>query len=779
MSRHFLLFWIVATTGVLVAQDPPARVGRLNYVNGSVSFQPDGVTDWVPATVNRPLTVGDQVYADDGAQAEIHVPGASFRLGSQTAFQFLNLDDSTVQVRLSEGSLNVRVRRLPDGQNFEVDTPTQAFSIQRPGIYRIDTNQDGSETYVTVRDGGGQVTGNAGTFPIAAGQQAVINGQDQAGYNIYAAPGADDFDNWAQTRDRREDHVASSRYVSPDVVGYEDLDQYGSWQSVPNCGQCWAPNNMPADWAPYHDGHWAWVDPWGWSWVDDSPWGFAPFHYGRWTSAEGRWYWAPGPVAVAPVYAPALVAWVGVEGGGFSFGASFGGGGGAVGWFPLGPRDVYVPSYGASQDYVRRVNVSNTTVINNTTIVNVYNEYNRTGTVSTVNYTNRAVRGAVIAVPQNTLTSARPVQQVAVRIQPNQLSAIKAVAPAPRVAPQMASVMGRAPSGSAPHPPAAVLNRAIVAKAAPPPARASFQQRQTELAKNPGRPVTIQQQQQIARTAPAAAVSRPQVHVVAQAKPITPKVNSAPAPHPAGAAMGQRPGGSPPAAQNTPRPGQPAEAARTPQPVARPNQPPAPAQQNRPAVPPAVQERRAEQPPQPNRPNQPPVATPQSRPTVAPGVQERRAEPVQQNRPNQPAAPAPQSRPTTPPAAQERRTEPAPQNRPTTPPAVQERRAEPAPQNRPTTPPAVQERRAEPTPQNRPATPPAVQQRRAEPPVQANRPSEAPRPQPPAQPRPSSPPPQEHRAEPKSIAPPPQEHKPGPPPAHPADEKKKKDEKSH
>ncbi len=694
MSRHLLLLSIVATAGVLVAQDAPTRVGRLNYISGSVSFQPDGVTEWVPAAVNRPLTIGDQLFADSGAQAEIHVPGAAFHLGSQTAFQFLNLDDSNVQVRLSEGSLHVRVRRLPGGQNFEIDTPTLAFSIQGPGDYRIDTDPDASETYVTVRDGNGQVTGNAGTFPVGAGQQAVINGQDQTQYNIYAAPGADDFDNWAQSRDHREDRVVSSRYVSPDVVGYEDLDQYGSWRSVPGYGEAWAPNNMAADWAPYHNGHWAWVDPWGWSWVDDQAWGFAPFHYGRWASVEGSWLWVPGPVAVAPVYAPALVAWVGLEGGGFGFNASFGAGGGAVGWFPLGPRDVFIPAYGASRDYVTRVNESNTAVINNTTIVNVYNDYTRTGTVSTANYANRAVPGAVIAVPQNALTSARPVQQVAVRIQANQLSGIKAVAAAPHVAPQMASVLGRAPSANAPHPAAAVLSRGIVAKTTPPAPRASFQQRATLMSQSPGRPITVQQQQQLARTAPP--VSRPAVKVFAQAKQITPKVNSAPAPRPAGAATAQRPGTSPPAVQHTPRPGQPergaAEPARGPQPMARPNQPPVPTPQNRPSTPPAVQQRRAE-PVQPNRPATPP---PQNRPSTPPAIQERRAEPVQ---PNRPATPPPQNRPSTPPAIQERRAEPGQPNRPAT-----------APQNRPATPPVVQERRAEPKQpppaEHKPAPPP-------------------------------------------------------------------------
>ena|SRR5579864_2575441 len=70
MSRR-LLFLLVAAAGVVAAQDPSTRVGRLNYVSGSVSFEPGGVNDWVPATINRPLTVGDELFADAGAHAVV------------------------------------------------------------------------------------------------------------------------------------------------------------------------------------------------------------------------------------------------------------------------------------------------------------------------------------------------------------------------------------------------------------------------------------------------------------------------------------------------------------------------------------------------------------------------------------------------------------------------------------------------------------------------------------------------------------------------------------
>src|SRR5262250_1535229 len=54
-------------------QDPPARAGRLSFVQGSVSVQPGGQGDWVEGTTNRTLTVGDNLWVDRDARAEIQI----------------------------------------------------------------------------------------------------------------------------------------------------------------------------------------------------------------------------------------------------------------------------------------------------------------------------------------------------------------------------------------------------------------------------------------------------------------------------------------------------------------------------------------------------------------------------------------------------------------------------------------------------------------------------------------------------------------------------------
>src|SRR5260370_19007435 len=124
--------------------DPPSRVARLGYMEGSVSFQPAGEADWVQAVANRPMTTGDKLWADKDSRAELQLGSAVIRLAANTGFSFLNLDDRTVQIQLTSGSLNIRVRRLDQNDVFEIDTPNLAFSVSQPGSYQADATEHGA-----------------------------------------------------------------------------------------------------------------------------------------------------------------------------------------------------------------------------------------------------------------------------------------------------------------------------------------------------------------------------------------------------------------------------------------------------------------------------------------------------------------------------------------------------------------------------------------------------------------------------------------------------------
>jgi hypothetical protein len=495
-------------------QDPPGRVARLSYVNGQVSFSPSGTDDWVAAEPNRPITTGDKLWTDQNSRAELHIGSSIIRLGDMTGFSFLNLDDHTTQIRLTEGTVNLRVLRLGKNEVVEVDTPNLAFNVLRPGHYRVNVNEAGDTSIVTVRDGDGEVTGGGSAYTLHPGDQGVFSGTDNLSPDVEPAPAEDSFDSWCDERDLREEHSAARRYVSDDVIGYEDLDDYGGWRPVPDYGTVWFPHVTVIGWAPYRYGHWVWISPWGWTWVDDAPWGFAPFHYGRWVFVGGAWGWVPAPppvVAVAyvrPVYAPALVAWVG--GPHFAAGIAFGGGFAAgvnVGWFPLGPREVFVPSYPVSRVYVENVNVSNT-VVNRTVINNYYNTtiVNKT-VVNNVTYVNQRVTGAVTVTSPHAFTSAQPVARNIVAVNQAEVASAPAAVRAPAVVPPKQAVLG-AGAASNFHPPAAALNRQVVAKTTPPPPPPSFALRQAAIEKNQGQPLSIAQTRQLqtAENHPAAPV---------------------------------------------------------------------------------------------------------------------------------------------------------------------------------------------------------------------------------------------------------------------------------
>ena len=242
--------------------DPPSRVARIGYMQGAVSFQPAGESEWVDAVPNRPMTIGDQLWADKDSRAELQLGASVISVNSNTGISILNLDDRTAQVQLSSGSINLRVRRLDRDEVFEIDTPNQAFSIGGPGRYRVEASEDGTYTVVSVREGEGESTGNGQTYTVHSGQRATFDGTDTLNAQVEDIGAPDDFDNWSYGRYSGYENAQSGRYVSRDVVGYEDLDDTGDWAPQAEYGNVWFPH-VAVGWAPYHNGHWAWVDPWG------------------------------------------------------------------------------------------------------------------------------------------------------------------------------------------------------------------------------------------------------------------------------------------------------------------------------------------------------------------------------------------------------------------------------------------------------------------------------------------------------------------------------------
>jgi hypothetical protein len=379
VSRHSLawLACLIALAGAPAARaldspvDPPGRVARLSLIEGEVSFAPAGTDEWAEAVLNRPLTSEDRLSVGVDGRAEVQVGSATVHLNRNAQFGFIELDDDVMQMSLVDGAATIRVRRLADGETVKIETPNATVRLRGEGEYHVEVNPDSDQTIVKTRSGAADVMGGSQSYTVRANEQGVFSGLENLTAQTGPIAERTPFEAWANDRNGREEQSESSRYVSHDVVGYQDLDNQGDWVHEREYGYVWRPLYVSAGWAPYRYGRWAWISPWGWSWIDDAPWGYAPFHYGRWVNLHQRWCWVPGPRHLRPIYAPALVGWMG----GPSVSASIAYGPG-VGWYPLGPREVYWPGYRHTPRYVRNVNVSNT-VVSNHYITNVYSRPRR------------------------------------------------------------------------------------------------------------------------------------------------------------------------------------------------------------------------------------------------------------------------------------------------------------------------------------------------------------------------------------------------------------------
>jgi hypothetical protein len=329
--------------------DVPAQVGRVALTQGQVSIADDVGAEMTAAQVNWPVTSGNMISTAPGARTELRIGSTSIRLDGDSSLEILQLDDATLRLRLHYGSANIRVRNPDLLPGFELTTAQARIQLQQPGSLRIDAERVRDTSSVNVFDGVALVDGGGSQLTVRAGKGADLSDDDVRTLSAQR----DGFDDWSAGRDRVEESAVSARYVGTEMTGYEDLDRYGSWSTDTEYGPIWLPT-VASTWVPYRDGSWTWLDPWGWTWVDNAPWGYAPFHYGRWIQVRNRWAWAPGRREGRPVWAPALVGWVGGAGWNITFRDRTRGPG--FGWYPLSWHDRYVPGYRTSENHLRWLN---------------------------------------------------------------------------------------------------------------------------------------------------------------------------------------------------------------------------------------------------------------------------------------------------------------------------------------------------------------------------------------------------------------------------------------
>ena len=343
-----LLAWLAA---VAQAQnEPPARVGRIAAVEGQVWLYDAETRGWVAAARNRPFTQGERLAVSAGAAAELQIGATALRLDGDTEVEATRLDDERLQFALLRGSIGVRLHAADVASEFELVTPEARFQALRAGLYRVD--RAGETSSASNWRGLLRTSTRELVLTLEPGQRLEL-GADAGNASVRWSRPLDDAFATALLRDA-EQAGSTPEFVSPEMTGVTELARHGTWQQHPDYGWAWTPSVVSAQWAPYRQGQWVWMQPWGWTWVDAAPWGFAPFHYGRWFWWTNRWYWTPGPLHTRPVYAPALVGWVG--------GAPqpYAGIGSppmpSWGWLPLGPREAYRPGYAVHPRHLPRLN---------------------------------------------------------------------------------------------------------------------------------------------------------------------------------------------------------------------------------------------------------------------------------------------------------------------------------------------------------------------------------------------------------------------------------------
>ena len=400
--RVFVAFLILAIAvsgpNVIPAADPPSQEQsgdvtptRVSYLYGEVSFWRPGAQEWAEAKTNTPLAPGDVLYTGADGNAELQIgPRAFVRAGNGTQIGLDNDDPDYVQFRVTAGHAAIDVREIPAGHTVEIDTPNAAFTIERKGYYHVDLAED-TTSFRAHRGGTATVTPAAGAATtVAANQQVAITGAETPSVETSAAPPLTAWDRWNNQRTTYLIQPANAQNVSPGMYGTEELAQHGTWRTEENYGPVWAPASVPSGWVPYSTGRWIWDPRFGWTWLDAAPWGWAPYHYGRWVFVRGYWGWAPGPVVVRPVYAPALVVFLG---GPVAVAVR------PVQWAPLGWGEPVIPWWGRP-GFVGVAwwggwggpRLVNNVVVNRTTTVNVTN----------INvYSNVHVHNAVVGVSED------------------------------------------------------------------------------------------------------------------------------------------------------------------------------------------------------------------------------------------------------------------------------------------------------------------------------------------------------------------------------------------
>jgi hypothetical protein len=307
------------------------RIVRLSFVEGTVTVQRPGMTDWSTAIANTPLQEGFKLSTGQDSFAEVEFEnGSTGRLGQLSIIDFTQLalmpsGGKVNRMTLERGYATFNVR--PEGEDvYEVKAGDATFKPDGKSEFRVDL-EDG-DLRVEVFTGRLESSSSLGSGTLVKNDVLNIAAKGDQPYEVTQGITKDDWDNWVEQRDTLQAQAGGGPAVAPGysaqpggLYGWNDLYNYGGWNFVPGYGYAWFPD-VAYGWAPYTMGLWCWYPGFGYTWISSEPWGWLPYHYGAWDFAGGfGWFWIPGGF---DTWSPVLVTWY--QGPGW------------IGWAPNRPR---------------------------------------------------------------------------------------------------------------------------------------------------------------------------------------------------------------------------------------------------------------------------------------------------------------------------------------------------------------------------------------------------------------------------------------------------------
>ncbi len=308
------------------------RIVRLSFVEGTVTLLRPGSSDWANASVNTPIEEGFQLLTDKASFAEVQFEnGSAVRVGELSLVKFDQLGRTESGDLLNKLTLDHgygTVTTTPENTAvFEVRSDDATFSPQGKAEFRVDLDQ--GKIRAEVFKGSVEVSSPESSTTLAKNEVLEITPGGAEAPALIQNIRRDDWDAWVAARDQQEQESSAQppggAVPGAPAYGWSDLNQYGTWSYIDNCGYGWLPN-AAANWSPFGFGQWSAYPGFGYTWISYEPWGWLPYHYGAWQlDPTLGWAWCPtsawGAGGLGWFWNPAVVTWY--EGPGW------------VGWAPL------------------------------------------------------------------------------------------------------------------------------------------------------------------------------------------------------------------------------------------------------------------------------------------------------------------------------------------------------------------------------------------------------------------------------------------------------------